>query len=234
MGKSAIENKVRQNGQTLVVCSTEMARAFARTFGSTVYNKRVPDFIRNAPVTHLAKWVRGAWLGDGSYDARKNMFRYSSVSQELAYTFRDALLRLGVAASVNLQQRDGNRLPMYTVVISSPWNEKFGDIVGYAAPRGKDEGSVFALDEQYLYVPIRAIEIEARETTVYNFSVEEDESYVAEGVISHNCTAPTYTDDSLHSAVVEIKVMEGARVRYTTIQNWSKNVYNLVTKRAAA
>jgi len=45
---------------------------------------------------------------------------------------------------------------------------------------------------------------------------------------------PTYASDSLHSAVVEIKVMEGARVRYTTIQNWSKNVYNLVTKRAAA
>src|SRR5258708_6196773 len=48
------------------------------------------------------------------------------------------------------------------------------------------------------------------------------------------CTAPTYASDSLHSAVVEIKVMAGARVRYTTIQNWSKNVYNLVTKRAAA
>src|SRR5438552_4355280 len=48
------------------------------------------------------------------------------------------------------------------------------------------------------------------------------------------CTAPTYASDSLHSAVVEIKVMEGARVRYTTIQNWSKNVYNVVTKRAAA
>ncbi len=48
------------------------------------------------------------------------------------------------------------------------------------------------------------------------------------------CTAPTYTSDSLHSAVVEIRVEKGARVRYTTIQNWSKNVYNLVTKRAAA
>ncbi len=48
------------------------------------------------------------------------------------------------------------------------------------------------------------------------------------------CTAPTYTTNSLHSAVVEIIVMEGGRCRYTTIQNWSKNVYNLVTKRAAA
>jgi Fe-S cluster assembly protein SufB len=48
------------------------------------------------------------------------------------------------------------------------------------------------------------------------------------------CTAPTYSTNSLHSAVVEIIVHEGARVRYTTIQNWSHNVYNLVTKRAAA
>lgn len=47
------------------------------------------------------------------------------------------------------------------------------------------------------------------------------------------CTAPTYSTDSLHSAVVEILVKRGARVRYTTIQNWSKNVYNLVTKRAS-
>jgi len=48
------------------------------------------------------------------------------------------------------------------------------------------------------------------------------------------CTAPIYTSDSLHSAVVELIAMEGARIRYTTIQNWSNNVYNLVTKRAKA
>ncbi len=48
------------------------------------------------------------------------------------------------------------------------------------------------------------------------------------------CTAPIYSSDSLHSAVVEIIVKKNARVRYTTIQNWSNNVYNLVTKRAVA
>ena len=48
------------------------------------------------------------------------------------------------------------------------------------------------------------------------------------------CTAPNYTTDSLHSAVVEIYVKKNARVRYTTVQNWSDNVYNLVTKRARA
>ena len=48
------------------------------------------------------------------------------------------------------------------------------------------------------------------------------------------CTAPVYSTDSLHSAVVEIVVKPGAKVRYTTVQNWSTNVYNLVTKRAVA
>jgi Fe-S cluster assembly protein SufB len=58
-----------------------------------------------------------------------------------------------------------------------------------------------------------------------------------EGAYVHyveGCSAPIYTSDSLHSAVVEIIAKKNARVRYTTIQNWSNNVYNLVTKRAAA
>ena len=46
------------------------------------------------------------------------------------------------------------------------------------------------------------------------------------------CTAPAYSKDSLHAGVVEIVVLEGAKCRYTTIQNWSKNIYNLVTQRA--
>ena len=60
---------------------------------------------------------------------------------------------------------------------------------------------------------------------------------VDEGAYVHyveGCTAPIYSTDSLHSAVVEIIVKKDARCRYTTIQNWSTNVYNLVTKRAVA
>jgi Fe-S cluster assembly protein SufB len=60
---------------------------------------------------------------------------------------------------------------------------------------------------------------------------------VDEGSYVHyveGCSAPVYTTDSLHSAVVEIIVHKNARCRYTTIQNWSPNVYNLVTKRAVA
>ena len=58
---------------------------------------------------------------------------------------------------------------------------------------------------------------------------ENSEIHYIEG-----CTAPVYTTESLHSAVVELIAKRGAKIRYTTIQNWSKDVYNLVTKRAYA
>jgi len=61
--------------------------------------------------------------------------------------------------------------------------------------------------------------------------IAEEGSYVH---YIEGCTAPTYSSDSLHSAVVEIIAHKDAHVRYTTIQNWSNNVYNLVTKRAVA
>ena len=60
---------------------------------------------------------------------------------------------------------------------------------------------------------------------------------IDEGGYAHyveGCTAPMYSSDSLHSAVVKVVAKRGARVRYTTIQNWANNIYNLVTKRAVA
>ncbi|MCZ2127364.1 MAG: Fe-S cluster assembly protein SufB [Anaerolineales bacterium] len=231
-GKAPIENKPRQNGQTLVLSSTEIARTFANEFGSTVYEKKIPHWVAGSDAHLLGELVKGMWRGDGSYDAKKNMFRYNTVSADLAYAFRDACLRLGVAASVNLQKRDLPRKDIYAVVIASPFNSRFGEIVGVDAPNGELSGSPFAMDDHFLYVPIKEITVEEMETEVFNFSVEEDESYVAEGVISHNCTAPQYTADSLHSGVIEIIVKKGARSRYSTVQNWSTNVYNLVTQRA--
>ncbi len=231
-GKSPIVNAPRQNGQTLVLASTENARTFAREFGARVYEKRIPEWVSSAEPALLAELVKGMWRGDGSYDSKKNMFRYNTVSANLAYGFRDACLRLGIAASVNLQERAVPRKDIYTVVIASPFNLHFGAIVGVDAPAGDLSGSPFSLDENFLYVPVKGISAEETETEVFNFSVEEDESYVAEGVVSHNCTAPQYTTDSFHSGVIEIIVKKGARSRYSTIQNWSTNVYNLVTQRA--
>src|SRR3989338_7285927 len=78
------------------------------------------------------------------------------------------------------------------------------------------------------YFRINAKNIGQFERTLIIVDKNAEVSYI------EGCTAPSYSTDSLHAAVVELIALEGAKVRYTTIQNWSANVYNLVTKRAIA
>ncbi|MBW3539586.1 MAG: Fe-S cluster assembly protein SufB [Planctomycetes bacterium] len=94
----------------------------------------------------------------------------------------------------------------------------------------------------FIYVP-KGVAIEFPLQAYFRINTENMGQFertliiVDEGASVHyveGCTAPTYTTESLHSAVVEILVKRGGRCRYTTIQNWSSNVYNLVTKRAMA
>ncbi len=80
----------------------------------------------------------------------------------------------------------------------------------------------------YAYFRINAANIGQFERTLIIAEKGSTVHYV------EGCTAPLYSTASLHAAVVEIIAEKGAKVRYTTIQNWSKNVYNLVTKRAIA
>src|SRR6202166_5027070 len=94
----------------------------------------------------------------------------------------------------------------------------------------------------FIYVP-KGVKIELPLQAYFRINAENMGQFertlmiIDEGAYVHyveGCTAPIYSSDSLHSAVVEILVKKGGRCRYTTIQNWSNNVYNLVTKRAVA
>jgi Fe-S cluster assembly protein SufB len=94
----------------------------------------------------------------------------------------------------------------------------------------------------FIYVP-KGVHVEIPLQAYFRINTENMGQFertliiVDEGAYVHyveGCTAPIYSSDSLHSAVVEIIVKKNARCRYTTIQNWSNNVYNLVTKRAVA
>jgi Fe-S cluster assembly protein SufB len=94
----------------------------------------------------------------------------------------------------------------------------------------------------FIYVP-KGVHVEIPLQAYFRINTENMGQFertliiVDEGSYVHyveGCTAPIYSSDSLHSAVVEIVVKKNARCRYTTIQNWSNNVYNLVTKRAVA
>src|ERR687897_72200 len=94
----------------------------------------------------------------------------------------------------------------------------------------------------FIYVP-KGVHVEIPLQAYFRINTENMGQFertliiVDEGAYVHyveGCTAPIYKSDSLHSAVVEIIAKPGARIRYTTVQNWPKNVFNLVTKRAVA
>ncbi len=118
----------------------------------------------------------------------------------------------------------------------------FGTIIPYADNKFAALNSAVWSGGSFVYVP-EGVEIDFPLQAYFrinlkNFGQFERTLIIADkGSFVHyveGCTAPTFTTNSVHSAVVEIIALEGARVRYSTVQNWSSNVYNLVTKRAHA
>ncbi len=121
------------------------------------------------------------------------------------------------------------------------FREYFGTIIPPADNKFAALNSAVWSGGSFIYVP-PGVKIEYPLQAYFRINTQNMGQFertliiVDEGASVHyveGCTAPTYSSDSLHSAVVEIIVKKGGRCRYTTIQNWSNNVYNLVTKRAA-
>jgi Fe-S cluster assembly protein SufB len=122
------------------------------------------------------------------------------------------------------------------------FREYFGTIIPSSDNKFAALNSAVWSGGSFIYVP-KGVKIEFPLQAYFRINSESMGQFertliiVDEGASVHyveGCTAPTYSSESLHSAVVEIVVKRGARCRYTTIQNWSSNVYNLVTKRAMA
>ena len=122
------------------------------------------------------------------------------------------------------------------------FREYFGTIIPSSDNKFAALNSAVWSGGSFIYVP-KGVKIEFPLQAYFRINSENMGQFertliiVDEGASVHyveGCTAPTYSSESLHSAVVEIVVKRGARCRYTTIQNWSNNVYILVTKRAMA
>ncbi|HKS91142.1 MAG TPA: Fe-S cluster assembly protein SufB [Tepidiformaceae bacterium] len=122
------------------------------------------------------------------------------------------------------------------------FKEYFGTIIPAADNRFAALNTAVWSGGSFIYVP-KGVKVEIPLQAYFRINTKDMGQFERTLIIAdegsqvhyvEGCTAPTYSSDSLHSAVVEIVVKKGARVRYTTIQNWSNNVYNLVTKRAVA
>jgi len=118
----------------------------------------------------------------------------------------------------------------------------FGKVISYADNKFSSLNTAFWSGGSFIYVP-KGVKVEIPVQAYFFISSEKMGQFertliiADEGSSVHyieGCSAPTYTSQSLHSAVVELVAHKDAHIRYTTIQNWADNVYNLVTKRAIA
>ncbi|GIW65012.1 MAG: UPF0051 protein [Patescibacteria group bacterium] len=192
--------------------------------------KKLSELVLNQKKEKLEKLFWAYFKGDGNLSIKKNssgsksyLYRLSTASSILAYQIQMILNNLGIFASLRLRKGGEDK------ILDRNIKRKDQYIISFTKPK---KWSEIRETEDYFIVPIKKIEKEFYQGEVFNLEVKNDNSYLAKGIALHNCTAPIYTTSSLHSAVVEIFVKKGARVRYTTVQNWSHNVYNLVTKRA--
>ncbi|MGH9198073.1 MAG: SufD family Fe-S cluster assembly protein, partial [Acidimicrobiia bacterium] len=221
---------IEEKNEAHVVVYTKAGYEAMKTHvGTGSHTKRLSKEFMAQDETFLRELVRTYVLGDGSVTYRGGdawWHRAHTTSRVWAHQLQAILARLGTYATIRLERQGGPaeilgrkvvRRDLYTV----QWTEgrRLGEV--------RDAGG-------YFLVPIKSIGTEEFEGFVHNLDVESPDSYLASGFAVHNCSAPIYSGDSLHSAVVEIIVKDHARARYTTIQNWSNNVYNLVTKRARA
>ncbi|HQG58120.1 MAG TPA: Fe-S cluster assembly protein SufB [Candidatus Dojkabacteria bacterium] len=120
------------------------------------------------------------------------------------------------------------------------FNEYFGKLVPYTDNKYAALNTAVWSGGTFIYVP-KGVKLWMPVQTYFRINMERMGQFERTLIIADDdsqihyiegCTAPQYVNSSLHSAIVEIYVKNNAKVRYTTLQNWSKNVYNLVTKRA--
>jgi hypothetical protein len=166
----------------LVLTSGVVARTFEREFGRGAHGKRVPQWLVEAPVEITAAWIRGLFLGDGHFD-RDARWHLKTVSRELALCALDGVRRMGFAASVVEEKFATNR------------RGRNGECRAFRVSVTK-VGTFDALMRRQ-FTPVSVVESRWATTLqpqrqeysgpVYNLEVEEDESYVCDGIVSHNC-----------------------------------------------
>jgi Fe-S cluster assembly protein SufB len=228
IGKEAMEITQEERHSTEVrVYSQELFDLCLEACGKLADHKQLSKTVMELPTEKQAALLETYLRGDGStYQRRNKMVRASTASQALAWQLQELLARQGHYATISIRKGGVDKIGDRTIHRNDQYILYF--------PPDKQQSEVRRTTDYFL-VPIKKIEQIPFEGNVFNFELASDpNAYLVRGFAVHNCTAPVYSRDSLHSAVVEIIVHRGARCRYTTIQNWSNNVYNLVTKRAVA
>ena len=186
------EIKLRKNGEhgVRLVLDSALAEDFFAQFGKGAPNKKMPDWIFFAEPEKQAELLRGEWQGDGCKvkQARQKYLNITTTSKSLAFQVQSVYARLGIVSTVD-SELSPNRLRSYHVNVFGRWAIKLAKLwnieFDYKPTKHADK---FQIDERYVYLPIRKIEVEeVRDHRVMDVTVEDDHTFAPLGLATSNC-----------------------------------------------
>jgi len=171
-------------------------RKFFNQFGNFAHNKKIPSWVINLTEDKLKFLIKGMFEGDGSIN--QFSFQYSTTSREMAYQLKLILNKLGIICNLSNRGKskdsyiDGRKIiskhEVYSILISGDSARKLKEFIGVEYDGGKKTSGQFGyVGEDYFLTPVLGIEKVNYFGKVYNFGVEEDESYCTFNGIAHNC-----------------------------------------------
>jgi stage V sporulation protein R len=202
--------------------SVEIAAWLREQVGTHAWNKRIPAFLMDHPQdVVLQACLQGIFAGDGYHTnatgRKSGTLSITTISEALAHQVRHACLRWDIKSSIVVRRRP-DRQVSYHVIWSGASAHKLSNLLyGWDVIEGNRAFERSWSDEHYLYQHIRSVHTEQYSGLVYNFSVEEDESYtLAAGFVVHNCD---FFKNNAYFGHTNRKMMDemanhGARIRH--------------------
>jgi len=216
----AKECKIRKNGEhgIRLVLDSAIAEDFFAQFGKGAPNKKMPDWIFFAEPSKQVELLKGEWQGDGCRirQPRQKYLNITTTSKALAFQLQSVYARVGIVATID-SERSPNRLRSYHVNVFGRWAIKLAKMwnVGFDYKPTKHTDK-FLLDDRYVYMPIRKIEVEhVEDRRVMDVTVKDDHTFAPNGLATSNCVDACPFDALVMTNEYELAAYDRASLKYT-------------------
>jgi len=212
--------KIRRNGLhgIRLVLDSALAEDFFAQFGKGAPNKKMPDWVFFAEPEKQLELVKGEWQGDGCRvkQARQKYLNITTTSKALAFQLQSVYARLGIVATVDTEHSP-NRLQSYHVNVFGRWAIKLAQMwnieFDYMPTKHADK---FHIDDRYVYMPIRRIEVDdVEDHHVMDVTVEGDHTFAPMGLATSNCVDACPFDALYMTNDYELSAYDKMALKYT-------------------
>jgi formate hydrogenlyase subunit 6/NADH:ubiquinone oxidoreductase subunit I len=214
---------VRKNGEhgIRLTINSALAEDFFSQFGKGSENKVMPDWVFFAEPGKQLELLKGEWQGDGSRirQARQKYLNITTTSKTLAFQLQSVYARLGIVSTIDTQKLP-NRLRSYHINVFGRWAIKLAQMwkinFDYKPTKHADK---FHIDERYVYLPIRRLEVhQVKGHRVMDVTVEDDHTFAPLGLATSNCVDACPFDALYMTNDYELSSYDKMSLKYTPDQ----------------